>query len=362
MRNLASVQLIQNLQPIEGKDRIVLATVLGWHVIVQKSEYQIGDKCVYIEVDSQLPEKPEFEFLRSKNFRIKTMKMAGVISQGICFPLTILPERTEEYTVGEDVTDLIGVTKYDPYIQNEPAPTADSKNAHWLAKMKWLMRYAWYRKLVLGKKKRKGGFPSFLSKTDETRIQSAPWYLDDREHAYVATEKIDGTSGTWALVRHKRPILKDQFEFIVCSRNLRLGRDQSIYWNVADAYSIEHALKNLIQDRDWIAIQGECIGPKVQGNKYKVSSPKMYVFNLVTPQGRVGSLKAKGILTPFGFDFVPIVNDKFMLPETVDEMLNYAHGQSAIGDTLREGLVVRSQDGDKSFKAVDPLFLLKYNE
>ena len=354
MRNLASIQRITDLQPIEGKDKIVLATVLGWRVIVKKDEFQVGDQCVYVEVDSQLPEKPEFEFLRSKNFRIKTMKMAGVISQGICFSMDILPKRAAAYSDGDDVTDLLGITKYDPYQNEEPQSAPRKKNP--------LMRYKWYRRIVLRKQKRKGGFPSFISKTDETRIQSAPWYLKDREHTYVATEKIDGTSGTWALVRHKRFLIKDKFEFIVCSRNMRLNRDNSIYWQVAETYQIENALKNLIQKRDWIAIQGECIGPKVQGNKYKVTAPKMYVFNLVTPDGRVGSLKAREILLTLGFDFVPIVNESFTLPETVEEMLEHAHGQSAIGDTIREGLVVRSLDGKQSFKAVDPKFLLKYNE
>ena len=93
MRTLASIKTISDILPIDGKDRIVLAMVDGWSVIVKKDEFQIGDNCVYIEIDSVLPEKPEFEFLRSKNFRIKTMKMAGVISQGICFPMSILPPK-----------------------------------------------------------------------------------------------------------------------------------------------------------------------------------------------------------------------------------------------------------------------------
>lgn len=93
MRTLASIKTISDILPIESKDRIVLAMVDGWSVIVKKDEFHIGDSCVYVEIDSVLPEKPEFEFLRSKNFRIKTMKMAGVISQGICFPLSILPPK-----------------------------------------------------------------------------------------------------------------------------------------------------------------------------------------------------------------------------------------------------------------------------
>lgn len=355
MRKLASIQRITELTPIEGKDRIVLASVLGWRVIVNKEDYQPGDLCVYIEVDSQLPEKPEFEFLKKCNYRIKTMKMAGVISQGICFPLSILPERSTPYEEDEDVTSLLGVVKYDPYLQEEPQPVQPKKKS-------WLMRFKWYRKFFAKHRSNKGGFPDFISKTDETRIQSAPWYLNDNRNSYVATEKVDGTSGTWALKRHKRFLLPDRFEFIVCSRNMRLQKDASIYWQVAEKYNIETVLHNLIGRSDFVAIQGECIGPKIQGNKYRVASPHMYVFNVIYPSGRMGSVQARNLIGTRGLNFVPIVNAHYYLPQTVEEVLKYAHGQSALADTLREGLVVRSQDGKQSFKAVDPEFLLKYHE
>lgn len=360
MRKLASIQTITDITPIEGKNRIVLASVLGWKVIVTKADFHVGDKCIYVEIDSQLPERPEFEFLRSKKFRIKTMKMAGVLSQGICFPLSILPPG--EYEVDQDVTELLGVTKYDPEEVEDFKPAHAPKK--WYQDV-WLMKYKWYRRLIRlltgTNYRRTSGFPSFISKTDETRIQTAPWFLKDKENKYVLTEKVDGTSMTACLIRHKRFLPKDKFEYIVCSRNMQLGRDNSIYWQVSDKYNIEAALKNLIGSRDWIAIQGECIGPKVQGNKYGRTEPELYVFNLITPTGRAGSVKAKNILEPFGFNFVPIVNENYTLPDTVEEMLAEAHGQSVLGDTLREGLVVRSKDGTISFKAVDPEFLLYYN-
>ena len=115
-RALAYFFFINSIIPIEGKDRIVLATVLGWTVIVQK-DFNVGDKVVFAEIDSVFPEKPEFEFLRSKKFRIKTMKMAGVISQGIVFPLSILPEG--EYNIGDDVTEILGITQYEPTMDKE---------------------------------------------------------------------------------------------------------------------------------------------------------------------------------------------------------------------------------------------------
>lgn len=171
MRKLASIQLIEWIKPIEGKDRIVLAGVLGWQVIVRKDEFQVGDRCVFCEIDSVLPEKPEFEFLRPKGFRIKTMKMAGVLSQGIVFPLSILPPKKKgEYELDEDVTEVIGVTQYEPTMDKEPnEPT--TKKHKW---PKWLMRQAWFRRLVVPKTKRKGGFPSVISKNRRKQAAMLP--------------------------------------------------------------------------------------------------------------------------------------------------------------------------------------------
>lgn len=361
MRKLASIKTISDLMPIEGKDRIVLAMIDGWSVIVKKDEFKIGDKCVYIEIDSVLPEKEDFEFLRKNNFRIKTMKMAGVISQGICFPLSILPAKNKgEYEVDEDVTEVLGVKQYEKTMDKEPTEVSDNQKKKY---PHFLMRMAWFRKLVLPKKKA-NNFPSFISKTDETRIQNMPFILKDKRD-WIVTEKVDGQSGTFCLVRHKSkvPFIKDKFEYIVCSRNLRLtAKDNSSYWRVSDRYQIENALRNMIGDRDWIALQGECVAPNVQGNKYKVTEADLYVFNLIYPTGRMDSVTAKSICNQHGLNFVPILATDYVLPDSVNEVLDYAHGQSVLGDTLREGLVFRSKDGKQSFKAVDPLFLLKYDE
>lgn len=359
MRKLASIKAISDIIPIEGKDRIVLAMVDGWSVIVKKDEFKIGDRCVYIEIDSVLPVKPEFEFLSKNNYRIKTMKMAGVISQGICFPLSVLPEG--EYKLEDDVTEVIGIKQYEKTMDRETEGNEVSTKTKKYPK--FLMRFKWFRKLVLPKKQKKG-FPDFISKTDETRIQNMPFILNDKRE-WIVTEKIDGQSGTFCLVRHKSriPLIKDKFEYIVCSRNLRLGaKDNSSYWRVSDKYQIENALKNMIGDRDWIALQGECIASNVQGNKYKVTEPDLYIFNLIYPTGRMNSLTAQSICNQHGLKFVPIIATDYVLPDTVNEVLDYAHGQSQLHETLREGLVFRSKDGKQSFKAVDPLFLLKHDE
>ena len=107
MRKLASIQTVKEVDPIAGADAIEKIRVLGWTVVVKRGEFRAGDKIVYCEIDSLLPERDDFEFLRAScykpaqidaagsisipaGFRIKTVKLRGQISQGICFPLSIL--------------------------------------------------------------------------------------------------------------------------------------------------------------------------------------------------------------------------------------------------------------------------------
>lgn len=382
MRTLASIKTVNQINPIEGKDRIALAIIDGWSVIIQKDQFNVGDKCVYVEIDSVLPERPEFEFLRKRDFRIKTLKMAGVLSQGICFPLSLfetfgtvikddsgkitglIPKELSYakvfFTEGSDVTKLLGIKQYERTMDIEPEQKEAKNTKHY---PEFLMRMKWFRKLVLPKKEYRG-FPTFISKTDETRIQNAPHMLMDKRE-YVATEKVDGQSGTFCLVKKNKllPFMKDRYEYMVCSRNNRLfQKDSSSFWSVSDRYDIRKQLEKMIGNNKWIAIQGECIASNVQGNKYKVNKPDLYVFNVIFPSGRIGSVAAADLCHQYGFKFVPIIDAHYTLPDTVNEVLDYAHGTSQLYDTLREGIVFRSQDGSRSFKAVDPLFLIKHDE
>ena len=358
MRNLASIRQVAALSPIPGKDRIVLAQIDGWQVIVKKDEFQVGDLCVYIEIDSVLPERPEFEFLRDKKFRIKTLRLGGVLSQGICFPMSILPPG--DYALGQDVTDVLGVRQYVPTMDIDQPAQEPKKVYHY---PDFLMRWKWFRRLVLPKKQDMS-WPPQISKTDEVRIQNIPAILNDREKSWVCTEKVDGSSGSFLLVRRKRrfPFLKDKFDYIVCSRNLRRPQqDGSCYWAVSNLYDIPGVLKKMIGDADWVALQGEIIGPKIQGNKYGYGTYDLFIFNVLYPDGRLPSTLAQQRCCEHHLRFVPILGI-MTLPPTVDEVLKIAHGESKLAPVPREGLVFRSLDGRDSFKAVDPLFLLKYDE
>jgi len=395
LRTLASIKKIASVSDIKGKDRIGLAMVDGWSVIVKKDEFKEGDLCVFCEIDSLMPDKPWFEFLKSyggKSLRIKTMKMAGVISQGICFPLSIFENYGEvikddsgniiaytyddaltgmhAHTVrleeGTDVTENLLITKWEPIDATDVDESSYERKP--IKKYpRFLMRFKLFRQWVYKKDHRSGkGFPSEVSKTDETRIQNAPFYLD-MDTEWTITEKIDGQSGTFLLrkTKSKIPFKKAAYEYIVCSRNLRLyNKNNSSYWAVSDRYGIENKLKYLIDrfNLDWVAIQGECIAPGVQGNKYCVGIPDLYVFNLITSSGgRTSSIDGRIIIESLGMKWVPIIEEKTTLPKTIQEMLDMAHGDSALGHTIREGLVCRSIDGKQSFKAVDPLFLIKYD-
>jgi len=364
MRKLASIKIISDLQPIVGRDRIELAVVEGWSIIVKKGEYDIGDKTVFVEIDSVLPEKPEFEFLRSKKFRIKTMKMAGVLSQGICFPLSVLPQ-DKEYNLEEDVTDLMGIKQYEATQDIDPEDVKIETPKRFNSPIfRVLFKVAFIRKLLLPKKQKKG-FPGFISKTDETRIQNMPFILKNKDIKFVVREKIDGQSGTFFLQKLDKKWFwqKQGYDFGVCSRNLRLwNENSSSQWFVAKKYNIKAVLEDLIGDYDFVAIQGECIAPNVQGNKYKVKEPDFYAFNLIYPSGRINCLDGEKRLQKYGIKWCPLIDDDYLSPDTVNEMLDFATGKSALSNILREGIVLRNYEKNISFKAVSPDFLIKNDE
>ncbi|PSK94609.1 RNA ligase (ATP) [Taibaiella chishuiensis] len=326
MRKLASIQRIRSLERIEGADVIEKATVLGWQLVVKKEEFKVGELCVYIEIDSVLPETAMFEFLRSKNFRIKTMKLRGQVSQGICFPLSILPAGTaiEE---GMEVTGLLGIKKFEPLIPSS---------------LSGLM---------------KGNFPSFIPRTDETRVQLLEELL--LEHAgrpcYI-TEKLDGTSATY--------FVKDG-EFGVCSRNMELHReDRNIYWQMADTLDLERKLKRL---GDNIAIQGELVGEQIQGNKLKLQGQQLFVFSVfLIDEYRYASLsRMKELAAQMDVQLAPVLDEDYALDAGIRNILEMAERNSVLcPEAKAEGIVIRVKDAKEhiSFKVISNTFLLQYDE
>ena len=363
MRKLATIQTIIDIKDIIGADNIQLATVLGWGVIVKKNEYKVGDVVVYVEIDSKLPELPEFEFLRPKKFIIKTYKLSkfNVVSQGIVFPMTILPKDPDSYDIGEDVTDIIGIKKHDPQADEEAQIEQDRKPKSFIFKA--LSRYKWFRDII-GQNKRKGGFPKWLSKTDETRLNAMPSILEThKDRIFYNTIKLDGQSGSFAIKYNTKVLFFKLPEFFVCSRNMRLTKpDTSNYWKIAKKFNIEEKLKNLNRN---IAIQGEIVGPKIQKNKYELTELDFYVFSIFDIDSGKYVNRDELIITVqlLGLKMVPVLDYNFKLKNTVDEMVEYSNGDSIVYKTIREGVVFRAiDDSHISFKVISPDFLLKYKE
>jgi len=368
MRKLATVQRIIKLEPIIGADKIEKATILGWELVVKKGEFNINDLCIYIEIDSILPQTSEFEFMRERKFRVKTIKLKGQISQGICFPLSIVyPYR--DLKEGDDLTDTIGVKKYDPQVIAENKLIEEQSKIYKNRLDKFFKRYNWYRKLLI--KPSKLPFPSFISKTDEERIQNLPNICQSEKNTiFEVTEKLDGQSATFFLLKNpKKWQFWKKYIFGVCSRNLHLiKKDNSSYWSIAQQLDIENKLKTLHRSYlnvNLIVIQGEIIGPKIQNNKYNIDRCDFYAFNLKL---NVGSKKfnytnaeMKTILFPLNIKTVPLIDDQFILKDTISEIVQYSKGISILNcNVLREGVVVRSKMGKLSFKVINPDFLLKH--
>lgn len=362
MRKLATIRTISAITPIQDADRIVVAHIDGWECIINvKDELKVGDKVVYIEIDSRVPETPQFEFLRSRKFIVKTIKMRGQISQGLAMPLTVLPDGN--YNVGDDVTDILGITKYDPELEeenriaSENGKTKKSKNPV----IKYLMKFSWFRKFYfkyINKPTPKMDFPNWIVKTDEERIQNKVKLFEmlrDEKIPLTVTEKVDGCSATYFIKR----VGRNKFDFGVCSRNRRLAEDNSHYWEIARSYNIETVLKEIIgENEDYIVLQGEITGGKIQGGKYG-SKLSFWAFNLIRPNKKYDTMEMQDLLIKHGVYTVPITKLEYIVPETIADLIDYVSMKSQIVDRAREGCVFRNVERNISFKVINPHFLLE---
>lgn len=357
MRKLASIQKVVSVEPIEGAERIEKITVLGWELVAKKGEFVPGEMVIYIEIDSILPERPEFEFMRERKFRVRTVKLRGQVSQGICFPLSILPKKN--YKEGDDVTDILGIKKYDPQADAEKMVSERRKLIHNKRMDKFFMRYKWYRRL--GFRAKRLPFPSWIKKTDEDRIQLFPNICRDYYMVqFRATEKVDGQSATYFLIRNrKRMFWQPYYSFGVCSRNFQLLRpDDSSYWQIAKKLDIKKRMTDYAHDNNLndLVIQGEIIGPKIQQNRYGLKELQFKIFNSF--ENGVYSYHCPAFKATEHVAFLGHV----VLPDTIPEAVEMAKGKSLLADIPREGVVLRTTDGNFSCKIINPDFLLKYSD
>lgn len=381
MRSLASIQKIKSLTPIPNADKIELARISGWDVVVQKGQFEVGSWCVYVEIDSILPDREPFEFLKKTNGkmqRIRTIKLRGQVSQGIAFTLDALMYMCKEKN-GErntmmplledyDVTEIMQVTKYEPEETGggHPGPRINMRS--------------------------KGKRPSFVPKTDQTRVEVLGKLVEKYQGEKVwISEKLDGSSFS---------AYYNNGDFGVCSRNLDVTRikpslwerikrwisrnllrkmemnhrDRVDAWNkVAIKYDLEVLLKKFGRN---IVLQGEIIGPKIQKNKYKMDEVDLYIFDVYDiDQAQYLSFDDLAeIVATLSLKMVPVIATDFILNHTVDELSALSDGYSELNkETLREGIVVKPMkeiyDPDYlklyrsrvSFKAVSKKFLLKYD-
>lgn len=404
-RELAYVVYVDEIKPIPGRDRVECARVGGWTCMVPKGAFKPGDPGIYFEIDSKVPTNKEpFGFCEKYKGHIKTQKFKtpegqfwsqGLLMAAADFGWTI--DRIDEVFITDDkmvrhipgtesafLTKQLGVTYYEVEDNKRKAASPDKykKMAARHPKLfqkpfiKWLYKKTWGRKvlfLFLGKKKDKRGWPAWVVKTDEERIENLPHWLQNK-NPWIATEKIDGTSTTFTL--HRGKYLWSKNEYFVCSRNVCFDTpnkecyyDQTagnVYLEMSEKYNMEDVLTKLLNmypDAQWVTVQGETYGASVQKRDYSMKDRDFAAFNLVIDKiGRFNTVEMTKILTELGIPCVPIISENYILPDTIDELRDFVDSQgSAIDNKMKEGIVFRSLDGVQSFKCVSPSFLLKFH-
>lgn len=411
-RELCYVTIIEEIREIPGYDRVEHARVGGWWVIVQKGQFHVGDPAIYFEIDSRVPSDREcFAFLEKRNYKVKTLKMCKVISQGLLmhpsdfgwewhsermfnteFQPVVIDDKGNEHRLNDEtrfLTKELGVIYADSEDNQRKAPSIDKykKMAQRHPKIfkqgwaRWMMKRDWGKKVMFalfGKQKdKKNNWPVWVQKTDEERVQNMPWILND-EGEWIITEKLHGSSTTFTMKR-AHGVFNRKNQFYVCSRNVCFDSidkpcyyDINIYWEMAKKYNMYEVLNSLLEhmpNAEWVTIQGETFGSGVQRRDYSIPWHDFRAFNLITSdRGRWNSVAMKNLLEN-GYDVpcVPIIDCHFEFSalgaenERMDNLLKMATGDSLLDDKPREGFVLRSSDGTRSFKAVSNEFLLKYH-
>lgn len=393
-RELRYIVSIDEIQPIPNYDRVEYARVNGWWVIVRKDQFQVGDLAVYIEIDAKTPETPTFEFLRKRKYAVKTLKMCGVISQGLLMSFEDFGWDKDYHKIGDFVTEELGITYYVPSDNERKADPA--KNPDKIMRQRypnifkqdwarWMMKREWGRKIMrvlFGHKRQtitSKNFPTqfpYIKKTDQERVENMPWVLGSST-PYIVTQKCDGSSGTFILAKTKKLGIFPHYEFYVCSRNVRMLSpkqdcfyDKNVYWEVALKYNIEEKLRDFLDthpDLSYVCWQGEICAPKIQNNPHHLSESHLFLFHMIDSQnGKYDIRDAAIIWKHYNMEIVPIIDTNFFIPEDMETLKAMADGYydpvccEGNKNCMREGFVYyNTQNPNQSFKNVSKKYLLK---
>jgi len=350
--NLASVQKILSITPIIGADAIETATVLGWQVVVKKGEYNVGDLCVYIQIDTIVPNKPEFEFLRERSFRVRTIKLRKQVSQGLIVPLPV-----GKFKEGDDVTDLFGIKKYEKIDNNPELYEKPKMPKKWYKKWVYIFKYNFLYKLFPSlKKKSRSPFPKHLvGITDEERIQNIPQVLSQyKGKDFVVSYKLDGSSIT---IIHNKVLGKSKFR--ICSRRFELHDKKNDWYRVFNENRFDLEVLKLVDHfkTNDIIIQGEAIG-KFNGNHHNLPKEQIRVFNIYVNGKRINQQDLILLCTSWNIPHCPLYKT-ITLNHTMEEILKESEIQDILNPSAQaEGLVWRCIDDNFSFKVINNKYLL----
>ena len=391
-RELAYVAKVTQILPIEGADRVEIAKINGWTCMVGKGQFKEGDLGVFFEADSRVPATENFAFMQKRDYKVKVQKFfkGTVISDGLLMPFADLDLDAKNYKEGQPMTKQLGVV-YSVAEDNKRKSNGD-KNAKYqsmAARHPKLFKNKLIRKiyktelgkkilfLFFGKKSDKpNAFPYWVVKTDEERIQNLTMNIPEyQKENWWVTEKVDGSSSTFTLKREG----KNKRKYVVCSRNVAMFPNSknfytdlgvgNIYIEMSEKYNIEKILNEILDahpEVNFVTLQGEIYGTGVQKRDYSIKDHDLRIFNVIF--GYADKVKRmnpeEGMLFTdvYGLKYVPVLGlISFENLNTCEDFLKYAKGKSMIDGLPREGLVFRNGNATKSFKAVDPEFIMKYH-
>src|ERR1051326_4761504 len=352
---LASAEKIISLEPIEGADSIEKATVLGWDVVVKKGEFKVGQLVAYIQIDTVAPETEQFEFLRERKFRVRTIKLRKQISQGLIVPL---PKGI--WSEGDDLTDALQIKKYSKDVETPGIQPKMPKK--WYKKLWYILKYRYLVKLFPGLNTfNRNRFPTGLVPiTDEERIQNMPHILTRYAgKEFVISEKLDGSSIT---IIHERSMLGKP-RYRICSRRFELFNTKNEWHQVFLDTQFSNHIQQLVANfkTNNIIVQGEYIG-KPQGNKYQLKENEIRLFNIYVNGKRLSQDKFYEACHSFNIPCCPLL-ERTTLNHSLTEIIKYAEGKSVLNkNTEREGVVFRCVEDHLSFKVISNKYLLINNE